>query len=485
MQLIESLLSNSSQKVRRTHGENKKNNGEFASDEVSENFLSMLQKNMKLTQQTTIHETFQFLSYQSNTTSNVNSSLNTNQEIYKPKKFSVDQDNYSRTTRPTEYAITDSSHNNVKEERFEVEQESKPAEKAQDIPQVAKKDIPQVIKKDIPQVIKKDMPQVIKKDIPQVIKKEQVEEVSLKNDEPVEKSESLKVDQTKSTQIFDDLLPKMKKTSDAEAKKIGQELGEVKNLLGKSGDKNNRLSKINLRSSLADKNTVHSSLVERSVAKEESHVKQFDTQTHNQFKLHEQSFRLGYLEKQIDQVSEIKNQFGKNSLSAYDNYSFSETASTQNQVRNSRLSQLLQSPGLKDRLNDGFQSMLHRARILIKDQKNASLSTSLHPKELGTVALKLSMMDGNLNGLFTVENEAVQKLITEKMDKILSSLREDGYQVTSFNVNVRSGHSSSHESNLHNQNSSKKGWFPTGPEGVEEFPWQDDLGQRTGEELYA
>ena len=111
-------------------------------------------------------------------------------------------------------------------------------------------------------------------------------------------------------------------------------------------------------------------------------------------------------------------------------------------VGNARFQKLIENPFFKDQMNEQFQKLLNRTKILIKDQKNASLTTNLHPKELGQISLKLALLDGNLNGYFTVDNDNVQRLLLERMDKILEELREDGYKVSQFQVDVKSDDSS-------------------------------------------
>ena len=135
----------------------------------------------------------------------------------------------------------------------------------------------------------------------------------------------------------------------------------------------------------------------------------------------------------------------RENLSGKINYGV-QNHTTGSSVKNTGFQKLVENPFFKGQMNEQFQRMLNRAKILIKDQKNASLTTNLHPKELGKVSLKLSLLDGSLNGYFTVDNDVVQKLLMEKIDKILEELKQDGYKVSNFQVNVKSDDSSKESS---------------------------------------
>ena len=470
MHLAESSFNPSLQNAQHTSSEKKKKNKEVSLNEISENFLNMLQKNMKWTQQNTLHETFQFLSHASNANNDSNVAFEATQDIYKPKLFAIDKDDYSRAAETTEPSAINNNHNSVQKKHFEIDEITEFSTINNNRNSVQENNFE----------IKGETKEKIQstenlKNLMQAEKQEKNEEIFPKDEKPIEKLVNVKSDQAKSTQSFDELIPKMKKTSDAEVKKTEQNLGEVGVLSEKHGKDKIRDFRLDSRSSF----------VEKKLDREASQTKSFNTQMHNQPKSPDQNFRLGNTEKPIDQISGPKNQLGKNSLNVRGEYNFLETTNTQTQVRNSRFSKLLQNPSFKGQLNEQFQSMLHRARILIKDQKNVFLSTNLHPKELGTVSLKLSMMDGHLNGLFTVENETVQTLIAEKIDKILSELRKDGYQVTSFDVDVRSNNSSRQKNNMHNQNAPKQNSFFTESEETAASSLQDDLTTKTGGDLYA
>ncbi|MDH5719218.1 MAG: flagellar hook-length control protein FliK [Spirochaetia bacterium] len=96
-------------------------------------------------------------------------------------------------------------------------------------------------------------------------------------------------------------------------------------------------------------------------------------------------------------------------------------------------------------LNHQIEAMFQRAKVQIKENGNANLSTTLYPKEMGKVSLKLFLNDGVLHGHLTVDNNAVQKEIALRLERVLDNLRNDGFEVSHFDVNVQSGDTSSFE----------------------------------------
>ena len=117
----------------------------------------------------------------------------------------------------------------------------------------------------------------------------------------------------------------------------------------------------------------------------------------------------------------------------------SENGSRSGGDKTSFLSKLDNNPALRSSIQQQVDAILSRARTIVRNNGNASFSTNLYPKELGKISIRLSLIDGKLTGNFTVENETVQKELIQKMDKIVSDMKLDGYEVEKFNVNVNSG----------------------------------------------
>lgn len=75
-----------------------------------------------------------------------------------------------------------------------------------------------------------------------------------------------------------------------------------------------------------------------------------------------------------------------------------------------------------------------KARLKVLDSKNAKMDLQLYPKELGRVQIHLSLQDGIIQGRFTVENEAIAKLVEMKLAQMSQELQRDGVHVQSFDV---------------------------------------------------
>jgi flagellar hook-length control protein FliK len=102
---------------------------------------------------------------------------------------------------------------------------------------------------------------------------------------------------------------------------------------------------------------------------------------------------------------------------------------------------------VKHNLQQQIDQLLQRARVIIKDSGNASLSTKLNPKELGEISIKLVLSGGKLTGKFTVENDIVQKELNDKLNQLFSELKSDGYDIDGFQVDVKSQAHHNHNSN--------------------------------------
>jgi len=96
-----------------------------------------------------------------------------------------------------------------------------------------------------------------------------------------------------------------------------------------------------------------------------------------------------------------------------------------------------EEPLLPKQASYQFDQMLQNARILVKANGNASLTTQLYPKELGKISINLSITDGKLKGKLTVESESVKKELSDKITQLLNDLKDDGYLVENLDVNVQ------------------------------------------------
>ncbi len=98
--------------------------------------------------------------------------------------------------------------------------------------------------------------------------------------------------------------------------------------------------------------------------------------------------------------------------------------------------QLMNNKFTSSEIGKQLQSFILKSKMLVKDKDNAMFSAQLYPKELGKISMKLSLVDGSLNGNFLVENTIVQKELLGRMETLLNHLKEDGYDIKQFDVNL-------------------------------------------------
>ncbi|MDH5718525.1 MAG: flagellar hook-length control protein FliK [Spirochaetia bacterium] len=144
-------------------------------------------------------------------------------------------------------------------------------------------------------------------------------------------------------------------------------------------------------------------------------------------------------EKDLDQLKNIKNETQNNSFNFFSNLNSSaKTFHVQNDMF---------SPARLN-LQQQLDSILSQAKVQIKENGNANLSATLYPKELGKVNVKLFLIDGTIQGQMTVDNETVQKEIISRLDKAFENLKQDGFEISNFHVNVRSDNSNEAQNNF-------------------------------------
>ena len=95
-------------------------------------------------------------------------------------------------------------------------------------------------------------------------------------------------------------------------------------------------------------------------------------------------------------------------------------------------------PQVREQLQQQFESLLNRTKIVIRNQENAHLSAQLFPKELGKISVKLALIKGQLHGHFLVDNETVQKELMQKVESLLEDLKDQGFNIADFSVGVDS-----------------------------------------------
>lgn len=105
--------------------------------------------------------------------------------------------------------------------------------------------------------------------------------------------------------------------------------------------------------------------------------------------------------------------------------------------RFSSLSKTEDNPVLRQNLQQQIDQLLQKAKVIIRENGNAQLSTKLNPEHLGEISVKLTLVNGKLKGKFTVDNNQVQKELHEKIGQIFADLKNDGFIVDSFQVDIK------------------------------------------------
>lgn len=87
---------------------------------------------------------------------------------------------------------------------------------------------------------------------------------------------------------------------------------------------------------------------------------------------------------------------------------------------------------------ENLENIIQNARVVVRDSRNGSFSVRLHPEELGTVNISLSLHEGVVRGSFLVETQEAKDMLTGNLDYIKQQLSDAGIAVGEFQVNVNS-----------------------------------------------
>ena len=85
---------------------------------------------------------------------------------------------------------------------------------------------------------------------------------------------------------------------------------------------------------------------------------------------------------------------------------------------------------------DQVGQIIENAKVVVRDSRNGSFSVRLHPRELGSMNISLSLENGVVHGKFLVETQEAKDLLTGSLDQIKQQLSDAGIPVGEFQVNV-------------------------------------------------
>ncbi len=100
----------------------------------------------------------------------------------------------------------------------------------------------------------------------------------------------------------------------------------------------------------------------------------------------------------------------------------------------------INSERARESFRDQMQQLLDRARVSVRDNRNANFSVRLYPRELGRLNLSIGLEQGVINGRFLVESGQARDLLLQNLDLIRQQLEESGVTVGEFEVNVNENH---------------------------------------------
>jgi flagellar hook-length control protein FliK len=81
--------------------------------------------------------------------------------------------------------------------------------------------------------------------------------------------------------------------------------------------------------------------------------------------------------------------------------------------------------------------IVRMAKFILKDQDMGEIKLRLKPEALGEVKISLNINNGRLGGNILVENNAVRDIFQNSLDNLVRGLREEGFETTGLDVNVR------------------------------------------------
>lgn len=89
------------------------------------------------------------------------------------------------------------------------------------------------------------------------------------------------------------------------------------------------------------------------------------------------------------------------------------------------------------RFREQMDNILDRAKVVVKDNRNAAFTLKLHPRELGAVNIHLGLEQGVLNGRFLVDTPEARTLLMQNLEMVRQELAQSGVSVGEFQVDVR------------------------------------------------
>ena len=132
-------------------------------------------------------------------------------------------------------------------------------------------------------------------------------------------------------------------------------------------------------------------------------------------------------------------------------------------ISGKRINQQQEMKGRSPEFRQSLQDIIDKARITVRDNRNANFNVKLYPRELGNVNVNLSLENGVVTAKFFVDSDEAKNLLSQNMDTLKQQLLDAGIEVGEFDVGVNDHRKSFLNDN---ENGSKKELiqFPEGKE---------------------
>lgn len=130
-----------------------------------------------------------------------------------------------------------------------------------------------------------------------------------------------------------------------------------------------------------------------------------------------------------------------------------------------RINDLPEMKGKSPEFKQNLQEIMDRAKISVRDNRNANFNVKLYPRELGNVNVNLSLENGVVIAKFFVDSDEAKNQLSQNMDNLKQQLQDAGIEVGEFNVGVND-HGKSFLNDKDNGGKKSSIQFPEGKELV-------------------
>jgi flagellar hook-length control protein FliK len=92
--------------------------------------------------------------------------------------------------------------------------------------------------------------------------------------------------------------------------------------------------------------------------------------------------------------------------------------------------------GKSPEFKQSLQDIIDKARVSVRDNRNATFNVKLYPRELGNVNVNLSLENGVVTAKFFVDSDEAKNQLSQNMNNLKQQMLDAGIEVGEFNVGV-------------------------------------------------